>query len=96
MSKIKQAATDKKTSAAVQEAPAMFKKENLLLMVAGLVVIAIGMFMMAGGKSEDPTKFLKDEVYSTRRITIAPILILLGLAIEIYAIFKKPKTDAAA
>lgn len=60
-------------------------------MLAGLAVIALGMILMAGGKSTDPNVFNKDEVYSTTRITIAPILILAGLVIEIYAIFKKPK-----
>ena len=57
----------------------------------GALVIAIGMFLMSGGSSNDPTVFNKDEVYSTTRITIAPILILAGLVIEVYAIFKKPK-----
>jgi len=47
---------------------------------------------MVGGSSKDPSVFNADEVYSTRRITIAPILIIIGLGIEIYAIFKKPKT----
>ena len=60
-------------------------------MLVGLVVIALGMILMAGGKSTDPNVFNNDEVYSTTRITIAPILILAGLVIEIYAIFKKPK-----
>jgi len=70
---------------------ALFEKENLWLMLAGVAVIALGMLLMVGGNSNDPTKFNYDEVYSTRRITIAPILIILGLVIEIYAIFKKPK-----
>lgn len=83
-----------KKAADRQPAPPMFSKENLLLMGVGLVVIAIGMFLMSGGKSDDPNKFLYNEVYSTRRITVAPILILLGLAIEIYAIFKQPKKEA--
>lgn len=67
----------------------IFSRHNLTWMLIGLVVIAIGMFLMAGGKSEDPNKFDPNEVYSTTRITIAPILILAGLVIEIYAIFKK-------
>ncbi|MCU0323560.1 MAG: DUF3098 domain-containing protein [Chitinophagaceae bacterium] len=46
---------------------------------------------MIGGKSADPNVFNKDEVYSFRRITLAPILIVAGLIIEIYAIMKKPK-----
>jgi len=48
------------------------------------------MFLMAGGKSEDPNVFNPKEVYSTVRITIAPLLIMAGLVIEIFAIFKKP------
>ena len=60
-------------------------------MLAGLIVIAIGMFLMAGGASPNPGVFLRDEVYSKQRITVAPIMILAGLAIEIYAIFKRPK-----
>ena len=71
--------------------PSIFSKENYTWMAIGAVVITIGMFLMAGGKSSDPTVFNKDEVYSTTRITIAPVLILIGLVIEIYAIFKKPK-----
>lgn len=60
-------------------------------MAIGAVIITIGMFLMSGGGSTDPNVFNKDEVYSTTRITVAPILILAGLVIEIYAIFKKPK-----
>ncbi len=60
-------------------------------MVAGAVVMAIGMLLMAGGKSSDPSVFNEKEVYSTTRITIAPLLIIAGLVIEIIAIFRKPK-----
>jgi hypothetical protein len=48
---------------------------------------------MVGGNSKDPGVFNYDEVYSARRISVAPILIIIGLGIEIYAIFKKPKTN---
>jgi Protein of unknown function (DUF3098) len=68
-----------------------FSKENYIWMLAGVIVIAIGMFLMAGGASKDPSVFAKDEVYSKTRITVAPILIMAGLIIEIYAIFRKPK-----
>lgn len=74
-----------------KETPAMFTKDNYIWMLIGILIIALGMFLMAGGKSSDPNVFNKDEVYSTTRITIAPILIILGLVVEIYAIFKKPK-----
>ena len=75
--------------------PTIFTKENYRWMLIGIVIIAIGMFLMAGGKSSDPSVFDKDAVYSTTRITIAPILIIAGLVIEIIAIFKKPKTRDA-
>jgi hypothetical protein len=71
--------------------PSIFNKENYTWMLIGLVVMAIGMFLMAGGKSDNPAVFDPHAVYSTTRITIAPILILAGLVIEIYAIFKKSK-----
>jgi hypothetical protein len=71
--------------------PSIFSKDNYMWMAIGAAVITIGMFLMAGGGSEDPSVFNKDEVYSTTRITVAPLLILAGLVIEIYAIFKKPK-----
>lgn len=71
--------------------PSIFSKSNYTWMLIGVAVIALGMFLMAGGKSEDPNVFDAAEVYSARRITVAPILILAGLVIEIYAIFKKPK-----
>jgi FtsH-binding integral membrane protein len=80
---------DKKTT------PSIFNKDNYKWMLIGLIVIAIGMFLLSGGASnKDPKVFDKDAVYSTTRITIAPILILAGLVIEIFAIFRKPKENA--
>ncbi|KIC92429.1 hypothetical protein HY58_02525 [Flavihumibacter sp. ZG627] len=69
----------------------LFGKENYIFMIAGIAVIALGMLLMAGGKSSDAGVFDQKEVYSTTRITIAPILILAGLALEVVAIFRKPK-----
>ena len=71
--------------------PSLFEKQNLWLMLLGVAVIAIGMLLMVGGRSNDPNTFNYDEVYSTLRISVAPVLIIIGLGIEIYAIFKKPK-----
>jgi hypothetical protein len=76
-----------------KQSHSMFTKDNYRWMIIGLAVIAAGMVLMAGGKSNaDPSFFNKDAVYSPVRITVAPLLILLGLGIEIFAIFKKPKT----
>jgi hypothetical protein len=78
----------------VKESSALFTRDNYMWMAIGAVVIAIGMLLMSGGKNQDPNTFDKDVVYSTTRITIAPILVLLGFVIEIYAIFKKPRVKA--
>ena len=74
-------------------ATSLFTKENYTWMIAGIILVALGIILMAGGKSDDPNVFKENEVYSVRRITIAPILILLGLGVEVYAIFKKPKNS---
>lgn len=71
----------------------LFEKDNYTWMIIGAVVVALGMFIMSGGKNPDPNQFNTKIVYSTGRITIAPILILAGLMIEIYAIFKRPKVQ---
>jgi hypothetical protein len=73
----------------------LFTKDNYTWMLIGGVVIALGMLLMSGGKSNDPNVFDTTQVYSTTRITIAPILIVLGLLVEIYAIFKKQKPATA-
>lgn len=59
-------------------------------MAIGLAVIIVGYVLMSGGKSKDPNVFDEKEIYSFTRITLAPILVLLGLAIEGYAIMKRP------
>jgi hypothetical protein len=82
--------TDKKQVVSAP-APSLFGKENYIWIVGGLIVMLLGLVLMAGGDSKDPNVFHKDEVYSVRRITIAPIVILIGLAIEVFAIFRKPK-----
>lgn len=74
-------------------ASGIFSRDNLLWMIAGAVVMIVGYLLMAGGRSDDPNVFNPDEVYSTRRITVAPILILIGLAIEVYALFRTPKRN---
>lgn len=61
---------------------------NYVLIIAGFVVILIGMVLMTGGGSDDPNVF-NYEMFSWRRITLAPILIVGGFAFEIYAILKR-------
>ena len=69
-----------------EELPLTMK--NYLLIAVGMVVILIGLLLMAGGGSEDPTQF-SYEIFSWRRITLAPILIVGGFAFEIYALMKR-------
>jgi len=85
--------SDKKQASA-KNTPALFTKENYIWMMAGIALIALGMLLMSGGKSADPKQFDQKEVYSTTRITIAPLLIVIGLGVEIVALFKKPKQQA--
>ena len=69
----------------------LFKKENYRLMIIGLIVMTVGFFLMVGGRSDNPNVFDYDAIYSFRRITLAPILIVAGLVIEVFAIMKKHK-----
>jgi hypothetical protein len=69
----------------------LFTKDNYIWMAVGIVIVLLGLLLMSGGKSADPKVFDESEVYSFRRITLAPILIMAGLMVEVYAIMKKPK-----
>ena len=64
--------------------------ENYKLLAIGFAIIVIGFLLMLGGKSTDPNKFSSD-IFSFRRITLAPIVVLGGFVFEIWAIMKKPK-----
>jgi hypothetical protein len=68
----------------------LFGKKNYLFMIIGLVVIALGFILMAGGGSDNPEVF-NEEIYNWRRIRLAPTLVIIGLGIEIYAILLNPK-----
>jgi len=65
-------------------------KENYKLLIAGAVIIIIGFLLMIGGGSKDPNVF-NPEIFSPRRIVLAPIIVMFGFAFEIWAIMKKPK-----
>lgn len=65
-------------------------RENYKLMAIGFAIIIIGFILMAGGRSDDP-KVFSEEIFSFRRITVAPLIVLAGFIFEIYAIMKRPK-----
>ncbi|MGK0326050.1 MAG: hypothetical protein ACJA1D_001396 [Polaribacter sp.] len=68
----------------------LFGKRNYIIMLIGLVFIALGFVFMAGGGSDNPEVF-NEEIYNWQRIRLAPTLVIIGLVIEIYAIFANPK-----
>jgi fumarate reductase subunit D len=68
-------------------------KENYRIMIAGVVILVIGMLLMIGGGSDDPNKFSGDELFSFRRITLAPVVILVGFVVVMVAIIRKPKAE---
>ena len=68
----------------------LFEKRNYQLMAIGLGVIALGFILMSGGGSDDPNVF-NEEIYNFRRIRLAPTLVLIGFAIEVYAVLHKVK-----
>jgi len=72
----------------------MFDQMNYTLLLIGLVVLVIGFITMTGGADHDPNVFSKAEKFSFRRVTLAPILVLLGFGIQIVAIFYRSKSDS--
>jgi len=66
----------------------LFGKQNYLYIIGAFALVMLGMLLMAGGK-QLPTEWNENEIYSFRRTVIAPIVILMGLAMGVYAIFTK-------
>ena len=68
----------------------LFQRGNYVLMLAGIALIVLGFVLMSGGGSEDPNVY-NPELFSARRIVVAPFLIVVGFAVEVWAIMRKPK-----
>jgi hypothetical protein len=73
-----------------------FDKSNYRLLLIGVAIVVLGFILMSGGGSGDPNVFNEEEIFSFRRITLAPITCLIGYIFIIYAIMKKPKSDQGA
>lgn len=67
----------------------IFDRKNYMLMLTGIALMAIGFLLMLGGSMPSPDVWEPERIYSFRRITLAPMFILAGLGLEVYAIFKK-------
>ncbi len=72
-----------------EKEPMLFGKENFKWMLAGVGLIAIGLFFMMGGSMPSPDVWDESIIYSHRRITIGPFFILAGLILQFFAIFRK-------
>lgn len=66
-------------------------KKNILYIIAGFAIMVLGYVLMSGGGSDDPNVF-NEEMFSVRRITVAPIVILIGIVVEIWAIMHVGKS----
>ena len=75
-----------------------FEKKNYIFLTAGIALVLLGFVLMSGGASQDPNVF-SEEIFSFRRITLAPFIVLVGYGVIGYAIMyksKKSKTDISA
>ena len=70
-------------------APFSFSSSNYMLLFIGLAINILGFMLMIGGGSDDPSQFDKNELFSSTRITIAPMLIVLGYAVIAYGIMRR-------
>ena len=85
--------TDRNTP---KELPAQvfpFTKMNYLMIIAGIVLVIVGFLLMKGGGSTDPNVFNEEELFSFRRITLAPAVVILGYVVVLYAILFRPKNQ---
>lgn len=67
-----------------------FERKNYILLITGLIILVMGFILMSGGGSDDPEVF-SDAMFDFRRLTLAPILIIAGYVIELYAIMYRKK-----
>ena len=74
----------------------IFGRQNFILIGAGLALILVGLAVMSGGHMPDPDTWDPNIIYSFRRITLAPFLMLAGFVVIIYGIFKKTQPNSAA
>ena len=67
----------------------LYGRKNYILIIGGLLLIFIGLALMSGGHMPSPDVWDESLIYSWRRITLAPMIILLGIGVEIYVVFAK-------
>ncbi|MAO08546.1 MAG: hypothetical protein CL596_07540 [Alteromonas sp.] len=83
---------EKKRKEEAKKTAFIFERKNYIFMLVGAAFIALGFILMAGGGSDDPNVF-NPEIYSWRRIRLAPAFILIGFGFEVYAILLNPHKE---
>ncbi len=81
--------TTRRSSASSEGNELLFGKETYLWILGGFVLVLVGLALMSGGKMPDLNTWDDSIIYSFRRTVLAPIVILAGLGLEIYVIFRK-------
>jgi len=66
-------------------------KENYKFIILGCVIVVLGFILMSGGGTDNPNEFNEEELFSFRRITLAPFFVILGYVIVLYGVMKRPK-----
>ncbi len=84
--------TKKNESGASGRQAPLFRKTNIILMIVGVVVLIIGYICLRGGAVSDPNTF-DGEIFNTRRIVVAPILMVLGIIVVGVGIMWHPRRD---
>lgn len=87
VSKVKKGAS----KSSVKTEPLLFGKQNYMMMLGGIGLIMVGLLLMSGGAMPSPDVWDEDIIYSGRRTVLAPFVILLGIILNMVAIFQKPK-----
>ena len=89
MAEIKKQVAEKKQAEKVEFA---FGRQNYILMFVGLGFLLLGYILMVGGGSDDPNVF-SEKLFDFQRLTLSPILLVIGFIIEIFAIMVRPKSS---
>jgi uncharacterized membrane protein len=76
-----------------QKTTFLFDRKNFITILIGFAIVVIGFIMMSGGKADNPNEFHPEEIFSARRITYAPIVVLIGFAVVGFGIMLKPSDD---
>jgi hypothetical protein len=90
----KQINKEAKGAEAVKPVGLAFTRMNYIIMLSGVGLLMIGYLLMTGGGTDNLNEFHPEELFSTRRITVAPIVLLIGFVVVLYGIMHKGRAKA--